>query len=269
MPEVDAERYIHGYGEQEEQRLRVQAAVLAPEVIHPLALQPGANVLEIGCGSGAELEQLLACFPGISLTGLELDSRHLDAAGRLIGSRARLVQGDAYRMPFADASFDAVLSIWVLEHLAEPRAAMREALRVLKPEGQLLCTEVDNDTMRFSRSMPAIEHWWQRLCSRQVADGGDPYVGRRLRGLAQALGCRDIRIQDVDPVSSIRMPERRTEFVDYLESLFLSGASRMLATGDVTERELEAVREEFTQVRQDADVQFEYHGVRLLCRRPA
>ena len=48
------------------------------------------------------------------------------------------VVGDAHKMPFPDASFDAVLHIYVLEHLHHPQTAMGEIYRVLKPGGHLL-----------------------------------------------------------------------------------------------------------------------------------
>lgn len=49
------------------------------------------------------------------------------------------VRGVAERLPFADACFDAVISIAVLEHVRDPFAAAAEVVRVLKPEGELMC----------------------------------------------------------------------------------------------------------------------------------
>ena len=262
------EGYIHGYGAEEEERLRVQAAVLAPEVIDPLPIRKAARVLEIGCGSGAELELLVQRFPDQQFTGIELDARHLTAAHHLLPQQVALVQGDAYRLPFDSNSFDAVLTIWVLEHLADPALAMREALRVLDFDGLLVCTEVDNATMRFSADLPAIRHWWGCLCTRQQRDGGDPYVGVKLVQLAAQLGCTDILVEDVNPVSSLTMPQRRAEFVGYLENLMLSGARRLIATRDVTQADMRALQTEFARLRREPDIDFEYHGVRLVCRRP-
>lgn len=73
-------------------------------------------------------------------------------------SRIGLV-GDAHALPFRDASFDAVLNIQVLEHLMEPRVAVAEFGRVLKPGGKLFLSTVQcwethqhpNDFFRFTR----------------------------------------------------------------------------------------------------------------------
>ena len=52
-------------------------------------------------------------------------------------------------MPYADASFDAVVSGWVLEHLPDPRPGLRELARVLRPDGKLLLLATE-DTLTGS-----------------------------------------------------------------------------------------------------------------------
>jgi ubiquinone/menaquinone biosynthesis C-methylase UbiE len=93
-------------------------------------LQPD-NLLDIGSGRGAFLWPLLAEFPNLPVTIAEIGGqRSSDAAAVRKGGIERLTvaQADVHRLPFAPRSFDAVTMLEVLEHLAEPQAALREVL---------------------------------------------------------------------------------------------------------------------------------------------
>ena len=265
---ADSEAYIHGFGPVEEQRLRDQAAVLAPVVFAGLDLPAAGRLLELGCGVGAELDLLSARWPGLALTGIDLSPSHLRAARGHLGDRATLVRGNAGCLPFAAGTFDVVLTIWMLEHVPDPRAILREALRVLKASGRLICTEVDNATFRFQPELAAIRTWWERFCRQQQAAGGDPYLGPRLASLAQELGCREIVSQDLPVVSSRLHPERRQQLLAYTADLLLSGAPQLLATGAVDEDLLAALHADFARAREDANIHFEYRAVRLSCKSP-
>lgn len=261
-----ANDYIHGFGPVEEQRLRDQARVLEPVVFAELPLPAAGRVLEIGCGVGAELQILAERWPELDLVGIDLSETHIRAAHQHVS--AAVAQADATHLPFADATFDSVLTIWVLEHVPDPLALMAEAVRVLRPGGALICSEVDNDTLRFDPDLPAITQWWEAFCHRQLHAGGDPYVGRRLASLAHSLGLRDIATTDLAVVSSRSQPDRRMTLLDYLRDLMLSGADSLGTAGitdDATRREL---TDYFDLAASDPSIEFEYHATRLTCHRP-
>jgi ubiquinone/menaquinone biosynthesis C-methylase UbiE len=96
----------------------------------------GAHVLEVGSGAGT-LQDVVENYTGLDISATVRPKYH-----------KRFVQADARAMPFPDAEFDAVWTIWVLEHIPNPEQALREIRRVLKPGGLLylepawLCTDL-------------------------------------------------------------------------------------------------------------------------------
>ena len=93
------------------------------------------RVIEIGCGHGHHLlygEQNYKNYIGLDIEykyAATVQSRYENAA---------VVNGDAYQLPFADNSTDAVLSIYNLQHLKKLDTGLKEIYRILKPEGELL-----------------------------------------------------------------------------------------------------------------------------------
>ncbi|MFH8989619.1 class I SAM-dependent methyltransferase [Streptomyces sp. NPDC017940] len=112
------------------------------DALHP---KPGAHVLDIGCGTGGPALRL-AERTGTRVSGITVSERQLAQCeerrtGHPAAARVDFAYGNAMALGHADASFDAAWSIDCLPHLSDRPLALREALRVLKPGGQLLCTE--------------------------------------------------------------------------------------------------------------------------------
>jgi ubiquinone/menaquinone biosynthesis C-methylase UbiE len=104
-----------------------------------LADQP---LLDVACGTGRFLRTVKHNYPRLPVTGLDLSRPYLAKAQRALApwSWARLVEGEAERLPFADASFAVVTSIYLFHELPrEVRAQVaREMARVLRPGGRLV-----------------------------------------------------------------------------------------------------------------------------------
>jgi ubiquinone/menaquinone biosynthesis C-methylase UbiE len=188
-------QYVHGYGTPEQKRLVEQAEHWRHRLIRDgTRLEPGTRLLEVGCGVGAVLAVLGQEFPGVHLTGVDIEPRQLEfARGHLerSGVDAALVQADALALPFADESFDHVWMMWFLEHVADPPAVLREARRVMIPRGAITAVEVDYATARADPSTPAIEALFRAMVRGMAASGWSD-AGTRLPGWLREAGFKEV-----------------------------------------------------------------------------
>jgi ubiquinone/menaquinone biosynthesis C-methylase UbiE len=105
------------------------------------SIDPGANdfaLLDAGCGTGGMLAALREKFPSAKLTGIEI-SQHAVEIARARDSGAEFFCGSVDALPFADETFDRVLSLDVLTHAGvDEKKTMTEMHRVLRANGKLI-----------------------------------------------------------------------------------------------------------------------------------
>ena len=105
-------------------------------------LQPGQAVLDAGCGTGTLTLQIKRSYPDVAVYGLDVDPQVLEIARTKAGHEGQSIdwqQGLATSLPYPDASFDRIFASLMLHHLTrhDKQLMLREALRVLKPGGEL------------------------------------------------------------------------------------------------------------------------------------
>ena len=123
---------------------------------------PLGSALDVGCGTGALAARLAAA--GYEMTGVDPSSGMLDVL-RERAPAVRAVQGSGTALPFDDASFDIVLSVATLHHIADPgavRATLAEMVRVARPGGRVLVWDHN-----------PRNPYWARLMARVPQDTGE------------------------------------------------------------------------------------------------
>lgn len=132
-------------------------ANMLTEYLDAMQIAPAANVLDMGCGTGL-VARAIARHSGFigSVAGIDLSPHLVAAATRLAGEegvnqRATFQCGDVRKLPFADASFDAVVAHTLLSHVPGPLAVLQEAARALKPGGTMAVFDGDYSSLTFDQ----------------------------------------------------------------------------------------------------------------------
>jgi len=112
------------------------------------------RILDIGCGTGAMLDNLQ---PFGSVVGADFSPEALQFCVTR-GVASPLTRADVRRLPFADASFDVVTAMDIIEHIDDDKAASSEIFRVLKPGGRLFVT-VPAFAALWSEHDEALHHY--------------------------------------------------------------------------------------------------------------
>lgn len=262
--------YIHSFSKAEQERLVRQGVFLEPYVFPSIDYSGCRNVLEIGCGVGAQIAVLLRRWPELSVTGVDRADVQLGQAREFLSpaiaaGRARLMRGEGTCLPLPDRSFDGAFVCWVLEHAGDPAGILKEIKRVLKPGGVLYATEVFNAGMYTSPACPATEEYWHAFNRYQRDLGGDPDVGAQLANLALRAGFTGINLRYLTPQLDRRMGDvhQRREFMSMWTRLLMSAAPALQAEGRIPAGLSEKMAGELQALADNPSAVFVYMAAQL------
>ena len=105
---------------------------------------PGANILDLGCGTGLELQWLFQKNPTAAVTGIDLTKGMLEALRKKYPDKAlNLICGSYFEVPFGEDVFDASVSVESLHHFTveEKLPLYTKLCKALKPEGYFILTD--------------------------------------------------------------------------------------------------------------------------------
>jgi SAM-dependent methyltransferase len=138
------------------------AGVANPFSLGPLA--PGERVLDLGSGAGTD--SLVACqmvAPEGRVTGIDMTpemlARARAAAGEMGAANVEFVEGEAERLPFADESFDVVISNGVIDLIPDKDAVFSEIRRVLAPGGRIQIADITLQSPVSEEGRRNIDLW--------------------------------------------------------------------------------------------------------------
>jgi ubiquinone/menaquinone biosynthesis C-methylase UbiE len=204
---MSEQEYIHGYSVREQIRLGDQATTLTELLHHDTAFQPGSQVLELGCGVGAQTVILARNGPEANITSVDISPMSVAAA------RARVARegienvtfhvADLFDLPFSPGTFDHVFICFVLEHIRDPQKALCIARDMMRPGGTLTVIEGDHGSAYYHPQNELSQRTIDLLIEFQGQGGGDALIGRKLFPLLHRTGFRKVAVSPrmvyVDP----------------------------------------------------------------------
>ena len=159
-----------------------------PESFARLALEEGDAVLDLGCGTGEDARTLAQLVRGVSVVGVDKSAVTIAEAQRLTLGIPRPVEfrvGDAHYLDLDSGTFDACRADKVFHHLDDPAKALGELVRVARPDGRIVVSDADYDTLVVDAP--------DRVLTRRILDAFRDHlphgrIGRRLRAMLVDVG---------------------------------------------------------------------------------
>jgi ubiquinone/menaquinone biosynthesis C-methylase UbiE len=184
-------RYTHGHHESVLRSHRWRTAENSAAYLLP-SLAPGLDLLDVGCGPGnITIDLASRVSPGRTI-GIDAAAAIVDAARASADEQgATAVEfrvANVYDLPFDDGWFDVVHAHQVLQHLADPVAALREMRRVCRPGGIVAARDSDYDAMTWYPENSGLTRWLDMYRAVARANEGEPDAGRWLLRWANEAG---------------------------------------------------------------------------------
>lgn len=209
------ETYTPGYSEST-LRLMLQRTAAKHAAFFTPFLRRGIRVLDCGCGPGTITMDLAKLVSPGQVFGIDLGPaqlRSIQHSARQQQINASFAAASIYALPFADGYFDAVFAHAMFEHLREPVKALREMKRVLRPSGLVGIRSPDWAGWIVYPPNPLIEQAFHQFKEVQIANGGNPHVGRALRGFLRESGFSSTSL-----TASYEVLDDTAFFLDWLAS---------------------------------------------------
>jgi len=199
-----------------------------PMILDELRLQPGMNVLDIGCGQGSDAFDLAARVGATGhVTGVDFSESLLaEANRRAVGKNLSISfeVGDAQALRFADGSFDAVRTERMLMHVPDAQKALSEMARVLRRGGRMAVLDMDWES-QFCDS--PYKETTRKIALSLCDSFRNGWIGRRLPRIFREVGMTEIGVD-------YRVVTVNYEFLQ----LFLGGhIARIVADGIISEND--------------------------------
>ena len=200
------EDYIHGYSDAEMRRLTLMQDILNQAELEALDLRGVGSLLDVGAGLGQMTRALARALDApCKVVGVERDGRQRAAAERQAAEAGEsgLVEfrpGDATALPLADEErgrFDLAHARFLLEHVHNPLAVVREMVEAVRPGGRLVLLDDDHELLQISPDCAEATRAWRLYWESYRDHGFDPLVGRRLPELLHQAGARPTRVTTV------------------------------------------------------------------------
>ncbi len=204
-------------------RSEIEARRRALDLLDP---RPGEIVVDVGAGPGLmALEVAARVAPGGRVFAVDpsaplLDHARAAASAAGVGHMVDCRVADGRKLPFGPAAFDAAFCHWVLLHVEDPLAMVREMKRVTRRGGRVMCVEMDWETLTVH---PGYEGLTRRILQHAQSRQVDAWIGRRLSPLFRECGFRDIVVEPLVGVDEGGGDRAWLEFLQERAGIALEG----------------------------------------------
>lgn len=209
-------RYVLEH-QDEAERLEYQATIPQYSIRNEtqrLHIKSGSKVLDAGCGTGLLSRYIYDSYSSLTIDAFDYSElRVAEAKKRIKGSpyKINFFQDNIQQMSLPDKTYDVIVSRYVIEHLPEPKLAIHEMARLLKPGGMLYIIDLDgifvnlhSENKRFNELLDKIKAGFK----------SDLFIGRKLPAYFHEAGLKDI---DYD-VSAVQFKGKDAE-LEYSNNL--------------------------------------------------
>ena len=207
--------------------------------IDRLAIAPGARWVDVGCGTGAVTQTILAQAEPASVVGVDPSDNFLEVARSTVQDpRVSFQVGDAASLPVADAAADAAVSGLVLNFVPDPVAMLAEMRRVTRPDGTVAIYVWD-----YGDGMQLMRHFWDAAIEQ------DPAVRDKAESLKfdickpaplqeafERAGLADIAVEPID------IPTVFRDFDDFWQPFLMATAPAPRHVMSLSEEDREDLR---------------------------
>ncbi|WP_433829025.1 class I SAM-dependent methyltransferase [Actinoplanes sp. CA-015351] len=261
--------YTHGHHESVLRSHRWRTAENSAAYLLP-HLSSGISLLDVGCGPGTITADLATHVTPGRVTALERTAEALDLARAEVNRQSLtnvdFAVGDVHALDLPDDSFDVVHAHQVLQHVADPVAALREMRRVTRPGGVVAARDSDYAGFHWYPLVPELDQWlalYQRVAR---GNGGEPDAGRRMLAWARAAGFTDVTA--TASVWGFATDEDRQWWGGMWADRILKSdmAETALRTGAATESDLRRISDGWRVWADDPDGFFAIPHGEIICR---
>ena len=255
---VGDDRYVLARGDEGAYRLQVVNAVHGPDteaLLRRAGLRAGMQVADIGCGVGAVTAWIAReVGPAGSVVGIDVGAEQVRkaqetaAAEGLSNTRFEVASATTTGLPRGE--FDLVFCRFVLMHLPDPVAAIREMRELLRPGGVLVCEDSDFTSPFCEPPSPAFDRTFELYRAVGERRGLDFRIGPKLYRMFLAAGF-------IEPVVSLAQPVCVAGDAKRLPEWTLTESTAALVeAGLATAAEIEAVAREMQRLAEDPTTLF-------------
>jgi ubiquinone/menaquinone biosynthesis C-methylase UbiE len=269
MTSIPAGNYPIERREGEIERLRIQAAAMAPDcaiMLDRIGVAAGWTCLDMGCGPGG-ITDLLSERVGTTgrVVGVDADPVFLDYARQHAAANVEFVVGNAYHSNLSSGTFDLVHMRFVASTAGDPGTLLKEAMRLAQPGGTVAMQDPDMATLNCYPPHQAWERVKSALIGAFASAGADISLAKRLFAIARHAGLADVHyrpfligVRSTDPMA------------DYLPSTVESLRTTIIERNLMTAGELDTALAECRAHLDNPDVVFTtYMVAQVWGRTPA